>query len=90
MTITKEIKIESELLNKISEIAKDKNTTENKLINDILKKGVETVENKIPDYLIGNKNRKPDPEGFNKLIGIIKAPPGFDPVEAVREVRRGE
>ena len=44
---------------------------------------------KIPNYLIANKNRKPDRNEFEKAIGMMKAPKGFDPVKAVKETRKG-
>ena len=90
VTKTENIEIEPDLLNKISRIAKDKNTTENKIINDILKRGVETTENKIPDYLIGNKDTyNPDPERRRKMAGIVKNCKPFNAVKLVREMREG-
>ena len=40
-------------------------------------------------YLIANKNRNPDRAEFKKSIGMMKAPKGFNPVEAINEVRKG-
>jgi hypothetical protein len=31
-----------------------------------------TPKKTIPDYLIANKNRTPDPKGLKELIGIMK------------------
>jgi len=55
MTIeTKKIEIESELLNKICEIAKDNNTTENKVLNDFIKKGIEDTEKSKVKTIVQN------------------------------------
>jgi len=93
VTTVENIKIDSKLLKTIVEMAERENTTKAKILNKIIKKGIEhsQTRNKIPEYLITNKNRIPDPEGLDELIGIIDAPyEDFDPVEAVREVRRGD
>jgi hypothetical protein len=85
------IEIDSELLNKISKIAKNKNTTETKLINDILKKEVEKPVNKIPDYLIANKDTyDPDYKGMEKNAGFVKNVAPFDAVKLIRDVREGK
>jgi len=94
------VKIETEIFNKISEIARDKNTTENRIINQILKKEVETTEkeplaDKIERLSNGkitlmNPNRKPNPELSKELIGIIKTKEPFDTNKAIREIRRLE
>ena len=93
MTIeTKKIKIESELLNKISEIANLENKTENKVLNELIKKGIEDKNKiKIPDHLILNKDTyNPDSEGERELIGIIKTKKPFDTAKAINEIRRME
>jgi hypothetical protein len=91
VTETGHIKIDPELLNKISKIAKKENTTENKIINDTLKKMVETTENKIPDYLIANKDTyNPDSERMRNHAGFIKNCKPFNAVKLVRETREGK
>lgn len=92
MTIeTKEITIDSELLNKVSEIANLEGKTENKVLNELIEKAIEDKDKiKIPDHLIANKNRKPDPEKTRELIGIIKTKEPFDTAKAIDEVRRME
>lgn len=67
----------------------NKETTQTKVINELLEKAIEkeTVKSKIPNYLIANKNRKPNREEFKKSIGMMKAPEGFNPV---KEVRNGD
>jgi predicted DNA-binding protein len=89
---TKEIKIDSEILNKISKIAKDENKTENKVLNEIIEKGLEDKNKiKIPDYLIANKDTyNPDPKRFLESAGIIKGCKPFNAVKLVREVRSEE
>ena len=83
------IKIEDKLLKNINTIAEKENTTKDKVINDMIKKGIKT-KTKIPGYLIANKNRNPDPEGFNKLIGSIKTDKPVDVNKIIKEVRRGD
>ena len=99
VTTLKKIEIEPDLFNKICEIAKDNNTTENKILNDFIKKGIEDTEKSKVKTIVQNNPKlklmekktfkKNNTRNFDELIGIIKAPPGFDPVEAVREIRRG-
>ena len=96
-TISKKIEIDQKIFKAISKIAKDENTTENKIINQILKKEVEATENetlaeKIERLINGktklmNPDRKPDPELSKELIGIIKTKKPFDTLKAIREIR---
>ena len=84
------VEIDTDVFQTIKGIAKDKKTTEKKLINDILKKEIETTKNKIPEYLIANKDTyNPDPESFLKNAGFIKNVEPFDAVKLIREVREG-
>ena len=90
-TTVNNIEIDSKLIKTVSKIAKDENITKQKAITDLLRKGIEVkTKSKIPDYLIANKNRKPDPEGFNKLIGSIKTDKPVDVNKIIKEVRRGD
>ena len=90
VTTVKKIEIDTEILNKISEMAKDQNTTETKIINDMLKKEVEKPRNKILDYLIANKDTyNPDPKRLMSMAGIIKTDRSVDAVKLVREMREG-
>ena len=82
------VKIESELFKTIEEIAKKENTT----INNVIKQGIEKIKNKnkIPDYLIGNKDTyNPDPKENLKMAGIGKYGKSFSAVKLVREMREG-
>jgi len=85
VTTVEKIEIDTKLLKTIKGIAKDKNTS----INDVIKQGIEKIEkeNKIPDHLIMNKNRKPDPKLTEELIGSIKTKEPFDTAKAIREIR---
>ena len=102
-TISKKIEIDQEVFKVISKIAKDENTTENKIINQVLKKEIEITKKeplaeKIERLSNGkitviNKDRynpNATKEELNSIIGIATAPLGFNPVEAVKEVRRGD
>ena len=93
-TVTYELKISNDdMLNRLRELAKSKNTTEINIIKDIVTRELkrkETQKEKI-DRLTMNKNTyNPDSKGFDELIGCIKAPNGFDPVKAVQELREGK
>ena len=83
--------IKPDLLKKISKIAKNEKISEEKAINEIIEKGIETkTKNKIPEHLIANKdtyNSNPTKEELNSIVGIMEAPEGFNVVEAVNDVR---
>jgi hypothetical protein len=82
--------IEPKLLKKIEMIAEKENIEENKILNEIIKKGLETI-NKIPDELIVNKDTyNPNPERRMKFAGIIKTDEPFDTKKALNEIRRME
>ncbi|KZX12106.1 hypothetical protein [Methanobrevibacter filiformis] len=88
--IETKIIIDDKILKNINSIAKRKNTTKNKVINDMLKKGLNNAESNIPEHLIANKNRKPDSERSRKLIGVIETDEPFDTKKALDELRRME
>ena len=98
--IETKIKIEDKFLKTIDNIAKKENTTKNKVINDIIEKGIETKTKTLEDIVKSNPKIKfmkkskmhkdSEIKSLKDMIGTIKAPKGFNPVEAVREVRRGE
>lgn len=85
------LNLDKNIMKTIKIMALNKETTQTKVINDLLKKAIENEDkiNGIPDYLIANKNKIPDDEGLNELIGNIKVPKGFNPVESVNEIRKG-
>lgn len=86
------VSINDDIYKTISKIAKKENTTEDKIINDVLKKEINNkTRNTIPDYLIGNKDTyDPDPERRLRFGGFITGCKPFNAVELVREMRRGD
>jgi prophage maintenance system killer protein len=76
-TTIKTIEIDSELLKTIEIIAKKENTTEQDLINDVLKKEFINVE----------KENVPD---FFELGGKFTADEPFSAVEDLKKMRNGE
>ena len=79
------------LFKKISKISEDEKISKEKVINDMIEKGIKLkTKNKIPEHLIANKdtyNPNPTKEELNSIVGIMEAPEGFDVVEAVNSVR---
>ena len=90
-TIRTTLNLDKNIMQTIKIMAMNRETTQTKVINELLEKAIEkeTLNSKIPNYLIANKNRTPDRTEFKKSIGMMKAPKGFDPVEAINEVRKG-
>lgn len=88
VTTAKKIEIDLELFKRINKIVEKENTT----INDVIEQGIEKIEkeNKIPDHLIANKNRKPNPELTKELIGAIKTKKPVDVNKIIDEVRKME
>jgi len=80
------------LLKEISEIAKDEKISEEKAINELIKKGIESkTKNKIPEHLIANKDTyDPDHKRLMSMSGIIKTDEPFDTTKAIRKVRNME
>jgi hypothetical protein len=78
--------IDSKIMDTIKQIAINKDTTQTEIVNDYLKKGIENEPQK-------NKSKirfivKSDPtKNIDDMISSIEAPKGFNPVEAVKEVR---
>ena len=78
------------ILKSISKIAKRENKSEIKVLEDIIKKGLENTEPKIPEHLIANKDTyNPNPEKHAKMAGFIKNVEPFNAVKLVREMREG-
>jgi hypothetical protein len=77
VTTYETVKIESKLFKTICEMAEKENTTENKIINQILKKGMETVQSE-------NKNE------FLEMGGIFTTDKPFSAVEDRKKMRNGE
>jgi len=92
------INIKPDLLKAVSKIAKKEGISENKALNEIIEKGIETktkektrTRTKIPNYLIANKDTyDPNPDRFLKSAGMIKGCKPFNAVEMVRKMRNGD
>lgn len=93
--------INPNLLKAISTLAKKKNKTETKVLEDILEKELGNAEESTIEDIVKNNpklkfmkkssfQRSSGRKSFEDMIGIIEAPKGFNPVKAVREVRRGD
>ena len=72
--------IESEIFEKLNEIAKDRGTTQTKMTNVLLKKGLILCEQE-------EKQRKTKGDNFLKLAGIVTAPEPFNATEEVKKFR---
>ena len=85
---TKEITIDSKLLETISRIANDNNTTEDKIINDFVLKGIEeneTEEEKIKRLKINNELKKIVPEDYEeKTLDDLLGKFDIGPTNAVK------
>ncbi|MDR3063021.1 MAG: hypothetical protein LBU40_02645 [Methanobrevibacter sp.] len=90
-TVRTTLNLDKNIMRTIKIMAMNKETTQTKVITELLEKAIEkeTLKSKIPKYLIANKNKNMDREEFKKTIGMMKAPKGFNPVEAVKETRKG-
>ncbi|MDR2624562.1 MAG: hypothetical protein LBC39_08405 [Methanobrevibacter sp.] len=89
-TVLKEIKINVELLKAIEKRAKNENTTEDKIFNEVIEKGLEKKEPEIPEHLILNKDTyNPDHKRLMSMAGIAKYGKPFSAVKLVREMREG-
>ena len=88
--INKDIK--PDLLKRISKIAKREGISESKVLNEVLKIGIETkTKSKIPDYLIANKDTyNPDSKRLMKSAGFIKGYKPFSAIKLVEEMRSGD
>ena len=89
MTISLD-KINPNLLKAISIKAEKENKTETEVLEDVIERGLEDKNNKIPNYLIGNKDTyNPDFKRRRRFAGIGSSDKPFNAVKLVREVRRG-
>ncbi|MCL2115300.1 MAG: hypothetical protein FWH29_03670 [Methanobrevibacter sp.] len=89
-TTLKQIKINVDLLKAIEKRAKNENTTEDEIFNELIEKGLKESEPKIPEHLILNKDTyKPDPEKRRKYAGIGTTDKSFDAAKLIREMRSG-
>ena len=83
------INLDTKLIGIIKRIAINKGTTQTEIITEYIKQGIEkepkTNKTKLKVLV------KQDPnESIDDMIGIIKAPEGFNSVKALEEIRKGE
>ncbi|MDR0912680.1 MAG: hypothetical protein LBM96_08810 [Methanobrevibacter sp.] len=81
------------ILKSIRRIAKRENKSEDKVLEDIIERGLKSTEPQIPEHLISNKdtyNPNMTKEELNSFVGIADAPKGFDVVKAVEDVVSGK
>jgi len=86
------LSLDKDIIKVIKLVALNKGITQTKIINEYLKRGLINEpeinkKSKIPDYLIANKNRKPDHEKHEKMAGFIKNVEPFNAVELIKEAR---
>ena len=95
VTKTENIKIDSKLLETISKIAKKENRTENKVLNDVIEKGIEKLENetindKVERLALNtervNQNKKYEKTSITELIGMFETEKPINPVEARKRI----
>ena len=96
--------IEPNILKAISKIAKNKGITEKETINNLLKKGLKSTEDKkaIFDRIEKSTNGKikivnkdtyipnPSEKELNSIVWMVKLAKGVDPVKALLDLRNGE
>lgn len=93
-TVKTTLNLNKNILKNIKIIALNKETTQTKVINDLLEKAIEKEDNifkKNPKIKLMKKSRFKDPnKSFGDLIGSIKTEKEVDAVELINEVRKGE
>jgi len=94
-------KIDPNLLKTLSKIAKKENKTETRVLEDMIKKGIETsqketLEEKIKKFsdtsekIIIQKPRKSGKSLSTKeIIGLFEAKESFDSVKEIKKMERG-
>ena len=89
--VSAKVEIDSKLAKDISEIVKEENISKSKVLSDAIKTLKKELkdknEPKIPEHLIANKNRKPDPKLTEELIGSIKLDKPIDVAKVIKESR---
>jgi len=75
--------IEVEVFEKLKSLAKDKGTTQTKMMNNLLKKGLLLEEQE-------KRQKKTKGDNFLKLAGIVTAEKPFNATEEVKKFRNGE
>ncbi|MDR2966328.1 MAG: hypothetical protein LBU74_00065 [Methanobacteriaceae archaeon] len=75
--------IEVDIFEKLKSLAKDNGTTQTKMMNNLLKKGLLLEEQE-------KKQKKTKGDNFIKLAGIVTAQNPFNATEEVKKFRNGE
>jgi hypothetical protein len=88
------LNLNKNILKSIKKIALNKETTQTKVINELLEKAIEKEDiifKKNPEFKLMKKSRFKNPnKSFDELIGSIKTENEVDVVELINEVRKGE
>ena len=87
------LSLDKDIMRGIKLVALNKGWTQTKIINEYLKQGLINEpninkENKIPDYLIANKDTY-NPNYKENNAGLIKNVKPFNAVKLIRDVREG-
>ncbi|KZX15809.1 hypothetical protein MBCUT_13130 [Methanobrevibacter cuticularis] len=89
MKVKTSINLDTKLINTVKRIANNRNITQTEVITEYIKQGIEKEpkENKTKLKILVEQ----DPDAsIDDIIGVIKAPKGFNSVKAVDEIRKGE
>ena len=93
-TVKTTLNLKKNIIKNIKIIALNKETTQTKVINDLLEKAIEkedAIYLKNPKIKLMNKSRFKNPKkSFDDLIGSIETEKEVDAVELINEVRKGE
>ncbi|OQD58381.1 hypothetical protein MBBAR_17c00210 [Methanobrevibacter arboriphilus JCM 13429 = DSM 1125] len=89
------LNLNKDIMKSIKLIALNKETTQTKVINDLLEKAIENEDNifkKNPKIkpMKKSKFKKDSNKSLEDLIGSIKTKKEIDAVELINEVRKGE
>ena len=94
-TVKTTLNLNKDIMKNIKIIALNKETTQTKVINDLLEKAIENEDDifkKNPKIKLMKKSKfkKDSSKSFDELIGSIKTKKEVNAVKLVNEVRRGE
>lgn len=94
-TVKTTLNLNKDIMRNIKIIALNKETTQTKVINELLEKAIEEEDNifkKNPEIKLMKKSRfkKDLDKSFDELIGSIKTKKEIDAVDLVNKIRKGE
>lgn len=83
------INLDKKLIETVKRIANNRNTTQTEVITEYIKQGIkkEPKTNKTKLKVLVEQDPK---ASIDDMIGVIKAPKGFNSVKALDEIRKGE